>query len=247
MERERLPVEFCREYGSGDLPSIYELVSDTPDEKKELILDYLRTNPAVFCPGIVYDLLNASDVIGDGSIYRDDVYYWPDYLAAYVEKYNVQLPKEFRDHILQNYQARKESHLLLQQIDRIEICCYLFLGYRYKFSVSVKGVVEYESNTVNEGKAVLLINSSDAEWLIHSIMTDLFCYDDGNDNGQAMIDGYFWGIDFFIGNEHKKSVTGWPGESPWRWREIRQIIHFAERIIPKDLGGKYLPKDSEDE
>lgn len=74
MERTRLQVEFCREYSGGDLPSINELVSVTPDDKKELILDYLRTNPAVFCPGIVYDLFDSAAVIGDGSLYRDDMY-----------------------------------------------------------------------------------------------------------------------------------------------------------------------------
>ncbi|MCR5566495.1 MAG: hypothetical protein K6F61_06555 [Clostridiales bacterium] len=240
MERTRLPVEFCREYSEGDLPSIYELVSDTPDDRKELILDYLSTNPAVFCPGIVYDLFDPAAVIGDGSIYRDDKYYWPDYLAAYVEKYNIRLPEEFRNHILKNNQARKESHLLLQKIDRILIQNNPYLGYHYKVSVSVNGLVEYENNTVNEGKAVLLISPSDAAWLINPIMTDLFCYDDGCDNARAMIDGYYWSIEFYISDELKKQVSGWPSENQWRLDEFSRIIHFAERIIPKDLGGKYM-------
>ena len=242
MERTRIPIAFCREYSDESLPPLKDLVSSSPDEKKELILDYLKTNYMLACPGVVYDILDPKSVIGDGSMYVDDIYAWPDYLPAYIEKYNIRIPGFFRNHILENYESRKQVHSLLQAVDKIIIKNNPYLGYQYEVGISKKGLIEYQNNTDCTEKAILMIDPSDASWIINPIMVDLFCYDDKDGHGQPMIDGYHWEIDFFINGILQKHVEGWPGENAWRQKEIGRIIHFAERYIPKDLGGKYMPE-----
>lgn len=243
LERPRIQITFCREYGDESLLPLKDLVSSVPDEKKELILDYLRTNYTLACPGIVYDILDPKNVIGDGSIYMDGTYAWPDYLPAYIEKYNIRIPDFFRNHILENYESRKQVHKLLKLVDKIIIRNNPYLGYHCEVCISRNGLIEYQNNTDSIDKVILMIAPSDAAWIINPIMVDLFCYDDEDGHGQAMIDGYHWEIDFFIKGTLQKHVEGWPGENSWRHTEIERIVHFAERYIPKDLGGKYMYED----
>ena len=37
-----------------------------------------------------------------------------------------------------------------------------------------------------------------------------------------------------------KTIEGETDEDPWRFNKIKEIIEFAERFIPKDLGYKYM-------
>ena len=106
MKRDHIGVEFCREYGDESLPPLKELVSETPDEKKAIILSYLRTHCILACPGIVRDVLDPESTIGHGDLYSDGVYFWSDYLPAYIQKYNISIPQTFREHILDNYAGR---------------------------------------------------------------------------------------------------------------------------------------------
>ncbi len=67
----------------------------------------------------------------------------------------------------------------------------------------------------------------------------LFCYD-ADGHGQPIIDGYHWKIIFYVKDEVVNEIDGWPGEDPWRYGEIKGIVEFAERYIPKELGSKYM-------
>lgn len=77
-------------------------------------------------------------------------------------------------------------------------------------------------------------------------MTDLFCYDT-DEHGQPIIDGYYWKLTFYKKDQIVDVIEGWPGEDEWRRKKFKSIVAFAERFIPKDLGGEYLdlhdPKD----
>lgn len=85
----------------------------------------------------------------------------------------------------------------------------------------------------------MYIKPEDTSYIIDPITTELFCYDSDN-HGGPIIDGYHWKIVFYIGDEIVKEVEGWPREDKWRYGEIKRIIEFAERYVPKDLGSKYM-------
>ena len=77
-------VVYSQEYGDPTLPKLVEMVSDTPDPCKDLILDYLGQHYVAGCPGIEYDVINQKKVIGYGHIFCDDKYFWDDCFTNYV-------------------------------------------------------------------------------------------------------------------------------------------------------------------
>lgn len=239
MKRDHIHVVFCREYGDESLPPLRELVSEKPDEKKSVILDYLRTHCILASPGVVRDILDPESTIGRRDLYSDGVYFWADYLPAYIQKYNISIPTDFREHILNNYAERKKRHLMLKLVDRIVVRNNPYLGYVYEVDLSKNGKVMYRNSTDCTDGAFLIINVKDAGYIIDPIMTELFCYDE-DEHGQAMIDGYHWQIQFIRKGELIKSIEGWPGESNWRHRQIKKDIEFMERFIPVDIGAKYM-------
>ena len=87
--------------------------------------------------------------------------------------------------------------------------------------------------------AVLLIKADDAEYIIDPIMTELFCYDT-DEHGAVIIDGYHWEILFYRKDELIDRIEGWPNEDMWRYRRFKEIVEFAERYIPKDLGSSQM-------
>lgn len=240
MKREYKPIHFAYEYGDTKLPHLKDLVSTQPDAMKSIILDYLRENYTLGCPGIVYDLLDPTCVIGDGSIYTDGIYSWPDYLANYIEKYNIPLPLEFRSHILENYQARKQLHLRLRLINRLVIRYNPIPGHHYELWINRNGGVDYKNSIDCINPVVYILRSKDASWIINPIMSSLFCYDTDN-HGTPVIDGYHWEIEFYNAKGLEKVVEGWPGEDPWRQSEIIDALKFIERFIPQSLGTNCYP------
>ena len=49
-----IKVAYSQEYGDPTLPKLADMVSDTPDPHKDIILDYLSEHCIAGCPGIVY-------------------------------------------------------------------------------------------------------------------------------------------------------------------------------------------------
>lgn len=239
MKREHIRVEFCREYGSETLPPLKELVSDIPDEKKDIILDYLRTHCILASPGVVRDILDPGSIIGRYDLYSDGKYFWADYLPAYIQKYNIPIPVSFRDHILSNYTDRKKRHLMLRMIDRVVIKNNPYLGYLYEVDLSRDGRVMYRNSVDCSDGVFLYICSKDAEYMIDPVMTEFFCYDE-DDHGQPVIDGYHWEIEFYRKGELIKRIEGWSGESGWRHRQIKKVIELLERSIHKECGAQYM-------
>lgn len=239
MKREHKPVKYSYEHGDESLPHLKDLVSDSPDPMKGKLLGYLRTHCILVCPGIVKDEINPEITIGCGNIYSDGTYFWDDVFFNYVDRYNVPIPEAFRKHILENYNRRMKRHALLRLIDRLEIHNNPYLGYEYNVGIEKSGVIRYQTNTDCRDGALLLIKAEEAQYIIDPIMTELFCYDT-DEHGEAMIDGYHWKLKFFIKDELVDEIEGWPNEDNWRYGQLKRILEFAERYIPKNLGSNQM-------
>lgn len=66
-------------------------------------------------------------------------------------------------------------------------------------------------------------------------MTELFCYDSDN-HGKTAIDGHYWKFDFYKNGEIVDTIEGRTNEDNWRFNQVKSILQFAERFIPKALG-----------
>jgi len=92
-----------REMGYDDMldaPSLVEERGKRPPAHKAEVLAYLRKAPAVtYSPGINTDYFDPSGWVRGDTMRTDGVYTWPDFLADYVERYDVALPDTFEHHM----------------------------------------------------------------------------------------------------------------------------------------------------
>lgn len=242
MKREAKQVAYSFEHGDTSLPHLCDMISDTPDPEKSKIMAYLKTHCYLACPGILYDEIDPEQVIGSGNVFTDGIYIWNDAFINYVSKYNIPVPEAFRNHILCNYAARMKRHTLLRLIDCVEIQNNPYQGHWFKVRIHKNGVIHYQNSTDCTDGALLYIQPEDAQYIIDPIMTELFCYDADN-HGTPMIDGYHWKLRFYKNSELYDEIEGWPNEDPWRYQEIKRIIAFAERFIPKRLGSDIIEQE----
>lgn len=156
-----------------------------------------------------------------------------------MDKYNIPVPVEFRNHILKNYKQRMRRHLLLKLVDRVVIHNNTYMGRQYEITILKTGTIWYQNNMDCIDGAMLYVRPEDAEYIIDPIMSEIFYYD-ADDRGTATIDGYHWKLIFYIKHKMIDTIEGWPNEDLWRYREIKHIIEFAERFIPKDMGTRYM-------
>lgn len=239
MKRDNKQIAYSYENGDETLPHIKDLVSDIPDSEKSIIMSYLKTHCIVACSGIIYDKINPDEVIGVGNIFSDGTYIWNDEFYNYVDRYNIPIPKEFRDHILKNFSSRMERHMQMSLIDSVEIQNNPFLGYQFNVRINKNGIINYKNNIDCKDGTVIYIKPDEARYIIDPIMTELFCYD-SDEHGRAIIDGYHWKIIFYKDSEIIDKIEGWSGEDKWRYEEFKSIIKFAERYVLKNLGLEYM-------
>ena len=238
MKRQSKQVCYSYEHGDQSLPKLEDLVSDIADPEKSLIISYLNTHCILACSGIRYDEITPGKVIGAGNVFSDGTYIWDDALINYVERYNIPLPKEFREHILQNYLVRTKRHTLLRLVDKLEIENNPYLGYKFRAIIFRHGVVQYWNNIENK-KCITTIKSDDAAYIIGPIMTEIFCYD-SDSHGKPAVDGYHWKLTFYKKDIVIDTVEGWPNEDGWRYNEFKNCLELVERFIPFDMGYKYM-------
>lgn len=235
MKRENRLIAYSFEHGDESLPHIRDLVSDIPDSEKNRIISYLKTHCVMACAGMIQDQINPEQVIGFGNVFSDGTYFWNDEFCNYVDKYNIPVPEEFRGHILENYTARMKRHKQLKLIDSVEIQNNPCFGYRYRVRIYRDGVIAYQNAEDCVDGAVMYSKPEDAQYIIHPMMEELFCYD-ADEHGTAGIDGYHWKIIFYEKDKVVEEMEGWPGENRWRYDEVRKIIEFAERFVGRELG-----------
>src|SRR4051794_29753062 len=87
----------------GD-PNLHDVISETPDENEENILNYLQSGFSFAgCGGVERDVLNPTkEVYLNLDAYSDGVWHWPACLAYYVKNYHARLPKDFIAHMQAN-------------------------------------------------------------------------------------------------------------------------------------------------
>ena len=237
-------VVYSQEYGDPTLPKLADMVSDTTDPHKDIILEYLSEHCIAGCPGIVYDVVNPDKTIGCGHIYSDDKYFWDDCFTNYVRKYNIPVPSEFRTHILENYKVRKIRHAKHRLLKSIRIANNPYLGCRYTICINQNGSVQYSNNLEDTSETVFMISPKDADYIVHPITESFFCYGEGP-SGQPIVDGYHWEIEFYNAKGLVHKIEGWPGEPEWRYEAFRNLVTFVERQTGKDLGSGHMMKSEE--
>ena len=83
-------------------PSMLDSMAKTPYASKETILDYLRNgNVHMVTAAKVVDTLKKARTKVNLVFMNDGTYEWSSAIIYYVDKYNLQLPDEFVNHILQ--------------------------------------------------------------------------------------------------------------------------------------------------
>jgi len=93
-----------RELGYDDGPALAAVRGKRPAAHQAEVVAYLRAAPLlVTSPGLVKDAFDGKTLAGKRSMRTDGVYAWPDSLAYYVERHQVELPAAFEAHMAQNH------------------------------------------------------------------------------------------------------------------------------------------------
>lgn len=238
-ERVYRQVLYSYEYGDKSLPHIKNMVSDKPDSQKSKIIAYLKTHCIMSSPGMIKDIIDPKEIIGFGNIYSDGTYCWDDVFCNYVDKYNIPVPDEFRNHILSNYSSRMKKHIQLKAVDCIEIFNKPCLNFIFNCRICKDGTIVYRNSADCKNEITLHIKSDDARYIIDPILTELFCYDSGK-HGEETVDGYHWEITFYNNSSVADEIEGWSNEDEWRHNEIKKVLEFCERLIQRDFGLRYM-------
>lgn len=87
-------------YRSDKYPSIMDLVNK-PIKEKEKVLKYMKScKISSVAPAIVTDLIEPKIKFAELYSMNDGTYGWRSDLIYYVEKYDMELPEEFIQHVL---------------------------------------------------------------------------------------------------------------------------------------------------
>ena len=90
---------FKEHHGHGYAPFASNVL---PEGTKRAVLDYMqRGNVIAAAPGIMRDAFDASTIPGEMLIYTDGEYIWGTEAMYYLEKRDLELPKEFVQKTLQ--------------------------------------------------------------------------------------------------------------------------------------------------
>lgn len=91
-------------YGDESGVSLIDSVSKFSEKEYAETLSYLKSGvPFVVAPGLSRDRLSAKrEIIGSLSLLTDGKFVWPSDLAYYLEKYRVELPNDFFNHMKRN-------------------------------------------------------------------------------------------------------------------------------------------------
>lgn len=93
--------KFREIYNDNTLPSIAELISDTPIQNKHNVLKYLRKGKITSCsPARIYDVLTDQVINIPLNCMTDGIYAWRSDVIYYFEKYNLKLDDDFINYVL---------------------------------------------------------------------------------------------------------------------------------------------------
>ena len=87
-------------YEDDKYPSIKELINK-PIKEKEEVIEYMRKSKVIAQASAVgKDLINPNNKTLELSLMTDGDYEWRSDIIYYVEKYDMELPEDFINHIL---------------------------------------------------------------------------------------------------------------------------------------------------
>ena len=93
--------KFREVYHDNTLPSITELISDTPIQNKNDVLKYLRKGKITSCsPARPHDVITNEAINIPLNCMTDGIYAWRSDVIYYFEKYNLKLDDDFIDYVL---------------------------------------------------------------------------------------------------------------------------------------------------
>ena len=94
----------CREcYRDAGLPSIMDMISDTPIKGKEKVLKYLKNGKkGAIAVGKAIDVITNKPIPGEFCCYTDGTFGWRSDTIYYFENYNLRLEKNFISSVLKN-------------------------------------------------------------------------------------------------------------------------------------------------
>lgn len=99
---KRLILNNFKEYGAENAPSIIEACAKESYNGKEKIVRFLKEKGEV---GLAtakspFDRVTGERIVGELVTRETDKFIWWSDLAYHVDKYNLHLPKEFEDYVL---------------------------------------------------------------------------------------------------------------------------------------------------
>lgn len=97
------------EFGHGmGFPSMREYFQNDKYENQDLITAYLKTGTPVMVQTAYARDVFTGTLLGYEKIFvNDGVYAWSNDLAYYVEKYNLKLPDDFTEYVLNKQKNKK--------------------------------------------------------------------------------------------------------------------------------------------
>jgi hypothetical protein len=83
--------------------SLEKVLRETPHEEKKKIISYLESGKTLlFVPKLYKDCMDETKYIKGASIITDGTWFWKSYVNYYLRNYNVDLPKNFLNHMSKN-------------------------------------------------------------------------------------------------------------------------------------------------
>jgi hypothetical protein len=80
--------------------SIKDSIVDNVSYNKEAVIKYLGSfKHFASCPKSAIDCVTGEIISPSFRLYTDGVFCWADFLAYHIEKYNIELPDKFIEHI----------------------------------------------------------------------------------------------------------------------------------------------------
>lgn len=94
-----ISVGFFKEYHGDNFPEFQS--THTAIQNKDKVLEYMKHATVIAAaPGRVRDIFTNKPVPGEMLAYSDGSYYWGSEAIYYFDRYNLKLPEEFINHIV---------------------------------------------------------------------------------------------------------------------------------------------------
>lgn len=85
-----------------NFPSMRESLESVPYPNKNAVIQYLQSGEIQLARASrARDVFSGEFIPAEVLVMSDGTFYWSNELAWYVERYNLRLPKDFEQHILQ--------------------------------------------------------------------------------------------------------------------------------------------------